>query len=101
MSAAAKLAFLAGSTRRASFNRKLARVACDLARERGHSADLIELADYPMPLYNGALVLPGQIALSRADKAIDDAGGLVEATLRELLAGVVEKLGQAMRRLGP
>jgi len=194
MSAAPKLAFLAGSTRQASFNRKLARAACDLARERGHSADLIELADYPMPLYNGdleaqegppenarklrsvlrshpgifiaspeynasvtpllkntldwmsrvrddeepglalfrnrvfaisgasagrfgamrsllalrqvleigigALVLPDQIALSGADKAFDDTGGLVDATLRELLAAVVDKLGQAAGRLG-
>jgi chromate reductase, NAD(P)H dehydrogenase (quinone) len=50
---AAKLAFFAGSTRQASFNRKLARAACDLARAGGHSAELIELADYPMPIYNG------------------------------------------------
>jgi chromate reductase len=50
---AAKLAFFAGSTRQASFNRKLARAACELARARGHTADLIELADYPMPMYNG------------------------------------------------
>jgi chromate reductase len=55
MTAASKLAFLAGSTRQASFNRKLARAACALARERGLTADLIELADYPMPLYNGDL----------------------------------------------
>jgi chromate reductase len=49
----AKLAFLAGSTRQASFNRKLARAACNLARARGHGGDLIELAEYPMPIYNG------------------------------------------------
>jgi len=53
MTAAPKLAFFAGSTRQASFNRKLARAACDLARGHGFSADLIELADYPMSLYNG------------------------------------------------
>lgn len=88
MSATVKLAFFTGSMRQASFNRKLAGAACDLARERGHSADLIEFADYPMPLYNGALVLPDQIALSGADKAFDD-------------AGVVDKLGQAAGRLGP
>jgi chromate reductase, NAD(P)H dehydrogenase (quinone) len=48
-----KLVFFAGSTRQASFNRRLAHVAWGLARERGFSADLIELADYPMPIYNG------------------------------------------------
>lgn len=194
MTAAPKLAFFAGSTRQASFNRKLARAAFDLACERGFSADLIELADYPMPLYNGdleaqegppenarklrsvlrghqgifiaspeynasvtpllkntldwmsrvkdagepppalfksrvfaisgasagrfgamrglltlrqvleigigALVLPDQIALSGADKAFDDNGGLVDANIREMLAAVVDKLGQAARRLG-
>jgi chromate reductase, NAD(P)H dehydrogenase (quinone) len=190
---APNLAFFAGSTRQASFNRRLARAAAGLARDRGYSADLIELADYPMPLYNGdlevlegppenarklrsvlrahhgifiaspeynasltpllkntldwmsrvrddeepglalfrnrvfaisgasagrfgamrsllalrqvlevgigALVLPDQIALSGADKAFDDAGGLLDATARELLAGVVDKLGQAAGRL--
>lgn len=192
---ASKLAFFAGSTRQASFNRKLARAACDLARERGASAELIELADYPMPLYNGdleasegppenarklrgvlrghqgifiaspeynasvtpllkntldwmsrvrddeepglqlfrnrvfaiggasagrfgamrsllalrqvleigigALVLPEQIALSGADKAFNDAGGLLDATLQQQLGTVVGKLGQASARLTP
>ena len=190
---APKLAFFAGSTRQASFNRKLARAACDRARGLGHSADLIELADYPMPPYNGdleiqegppenarklrgalrghqgifiaspeynasitpllkntldwmsrvrddeepglalfrnrvfaisgasagrfgairsllalrqvleigigAMVLPDQVALSGADKAFDDAGAILDATPRELLAGVVGKLGQAAQRL--
>lgn len=50
-----KLAFLAGSTRQASLNRKLARAAANLATERGFSAEIIELADYPMPLYDGEM----------------------------------------------
>jgi chromate reductase, NAD(P)H dehydrogenase (quinone) len=194
MTSTTKLAFFAGSTRQASFNRKLARAACDLARERGYPTDLIELADYPMPLYNGdqeieegppenarklrsvlrghqgifiaspeynasvtpllkntldwmsrvrddeepglalfrnrvfaisgasagrygamrsllalrqvlevgigALVLPGQMALTGAEKAFDDAGRFVDTTARDLLAGVVDKLGQAAQRLG-
>jgi chromate reductase len=193
MTVAPKLAFFAGSTRLASFNRKLARAACDLARGRGVSADLIELADYPMPLYNGdleaqegppenarklrgalrayqgifiaspeynasvtpllkntldwmsrvrddeepglalfrnrvfaisgasggrygamrslialrqvlelgmgVLVLPDQMALSGADKAFDDNGALLDPVMRDLLAGVVDKLGQAAQRL--
>ena len=192
---APKLAFFAGSTRQASFNRKLARAAHDLARAQGASAELIELADYPMPIYNGdveagegppenarklravlrghqgifiaspeynasvtpllkntldwmsrvrddaepglqlfrnrvfaiggasagrfgamrsllalrqvmetgmgVLVLPDQIALSAADKAFDNAGGLLDAGLQELLGTVVGKLGQAAQRLAP
>jgi chromate reductase, NAD(P)H dehydrogenase (quinone) len=53
MTASPKLAFLAGSTRKASFNRKLAKAAADLAAERGFPTELIELADYPMPIFNG------------------------------------------------
>lgn len=195
MTAAPKLAFFAGSTRQASFNRKLAHAACDLARGHGFSADLIELADYPMALYNGdvevgegppenarrlrdvlrahqgifiaspeynasltpllknsldwmarvrdgeepglalfrnrvfaisgasagrygamrslialrqvlelgmgVLVLPDQIALSGADKAFDENGVLLDAAVRDLLAAVVGKLGQAAQRLAP
>lgn len=190
---APNLAFFAGSTRQASFNRKLAHAACDIARERGFSADLIELADYPMPIYNGdaevqegppdnarklrdvlrgyqgvfvaspeynasitpllkntldwmtrvrddqepglallrnrvfaisgasagrygamrslialrqvlelgmgVLVLPGQLALSGADKAFGEDGALLDPAVKEQLAGVVGKLGQAAQRL--
>ncbi len=195
MTAAPNLAFFAGSTRQASFNRKLARAACNLARERGHAANLIELADYPMPLYNGdleaqdgppenarrlrnilrehqgifiaspeynasvtpllkntldwmtrvrddeepglalfrsrvfaisgasagrygamrslialrqvlelgmgVLVLPDQLALSGADKAFDENGALLDAVMREMLGGVVDKFCEAARRLAP
>ncbi len=195
MTAAPKLAFFAGSTRQASFNRKLARAACDLARQRGHTANLIELADYPMPLYNGdleaqdgppenarklrsvlrehqgifiaspeynasitpllkntldwmsrvrddeepglalfrrrvlaisgasggrygamrslialrqvlelgmgVLVLPDQLALSGADKAFDENGALLDAVMREVLGGVVDKFSEAALRLAP
>ena len=48
------LAF-AGSTRKASFNRKLIRVAADIVREAGGEVTLVELGDYPMPLYDGDL----------------------------------------------
>lgn len=55
MSPAPKLLFLAGSTRRESLNRKLARVAAEMAGTRGAEVTLVELADYPMPIYNGDL----------------------------------------------
>lgn len=43
----------AGSTRRESVNRKLARVAAQAVETAGGQATLLELANYPMPLYNG------------------------------------------------
>src|SRR5262245_52524039 len=48
------LAF-AGSTRTASFNKRLIRVAVDGAREAGAEVTLIDLREFPMPLYDGDL----------------------------------------------
>lgn len=41
-----------GSLRRDSFNRKLAAIAADGAREAGAEVTLIELRDFPMPLFD-------------------------------------------------
>lgn len=54
-----KLLVFAGSTRLGSFNRKLARVAAELARARGAEVSHIELADYDVPLYNADLEARG------------------------------------------
>jgi chromate reductase len=48
-----RLLFFAGSARQGSYNRKLTRCAHQAAVAKGFAADLIELADYPMPIYNG------------------------------------------------
>lgn len=48
-----KLLFFAGSTRRQSFNAKLAALAHRIAEANGLEATLISLADYPMPIYDG------------------------------------------------
>ncbi len=45
----------AGSLRRDSYNKKLARVAADAAREAGADVTYVDLADLPMPLYDGDL----------------------------------------------
>ena len=45
------LAF-AGSARRDSFNKKMIRIAADAASEAGAEVTLIELEDYPLPLFN-------------------------------------------------
>lgn len=46
------LAF-AGSTREASFNKKLVKIAADGARETGADVTLIDLRDFAMPFYDG------------------------------------------------
>jgi chromate reductase len=55
MAGGVKLIFFAGSTREGSFNRKLARCGFEAARARGFAADLLELSDYPMPIYDADL----------------------------------------------
>ena len=49
----AKILAFAGSTRRDSFNRRLIAFAVEKAREQGADVALIELRDFPMPLYDG------------------------------------------------
>lgn len=53
MTEPANLLFFAGSSRRGSFNKKLAQLAAVLAKAEGHRATLVDLADYELPLYNG------------------------------------------------
>ena len=50
-----RLLFFAGSTREGSFNKKLAALARHIAEANGIEAVLVDLKDYPMPLYNGDL----------------------------------------------
>jgi NAD(P)H-dependent FMN reductase len=66
MSASRILAF-SGSTRTASFNKRLARIAAQGAREAGAEVDFIDLRDYPLPLF---------------DEDIEVAGGLPENARR-------------------
>ena len=44
-----------GSAKRSSFNQRLATAAARRAQEAGAEVTLLDLADYPMPLYNGDL----------------------------------------------
>jgi chromate reductase len=48
------LAF-AGSTRKDSFNKKLVQQAAEIARQKGAKVTVIDLIDYPMPLYDADL----------------------------------------------
>ncbi|HET6264404.1 MAG TPA: NAD(P)H-dependent oxidoreductase [Usitatibacter sp.] len=50
-----KILVFAGSARRDSLNKKLARVAADVARAAGGEVTFLDLDDYPMPVYHGDL----------------------------------------------
>ena len=52
---AARILVFAGSARRDSLNRKLARAAAEAARAAGAEATFVDLQDYPMPVYHGDL----------------------------------------------
>jgi NAD(P)H-dependent FMN reductase len=51
----ARILVFAGSARRESLNKKLARVAADALRAEGAEVTLIDLDDYPLPVYHGDL----------------------------------------------
>ena len=50
-----KLLTFAGSARKASLNKKLARLAASEAEKLGATAQFIDLSDFDMPIYNGDL----------------------------------------------
>lgn len=50
-----KILAFAGSTRKDSVNKKLVQIAAQAAKEAGAVVTLIDLADYPLPLYDGDL----------------------------------------------
>jgi chromate reductase len=50
-----RLLCFAGSTREGSYNKKLARLAQAIATANGVETVFVDLAEYPMPLYNGDL----------------------------------------------
>lgn len=55
MSNPPKILAFAGSTREASFNKRLVKVAAEGARAEGAEVTFIDLRDFPMPLYDGDL----------------------------------------------
>src|SRR5579863_248360 len=50
-----KILAFAGSTRTESFNKKLVRIAATGATEAGADVTVVDLRDFPMPLYDGDL----------------------------------------------
>lgn len=55
MPSQARILVFSGSARRQSWNQRLAAIAADVARAAGAEATLINLRDYPMPIYDGDL----------------------------------------------
>ena len=55
MSEPVKILAFAGSTRRDSWNKKLLHIAIQSARSAGAQVTLIDLKDFPLPLYDGDL----------------------------------------------
>jgi NAD(P)H-dependent FMN reductase len=54
-SAAPRILAFAGSVRKASFNRKVLAIAAEGARAAGAEVTVVDLGDYPMPIYDGDL----------------------------------------------
>lgn len=54
-----RLLAFAGSLRAASYNRRLVPLLALGAREAGADVDLIELRDYPLPVYDGDIEAAG------------------------------------------
>jgi chromate reductase, NAD(P)H dehydrogenase (quinone) len=55
MTDAPRILAFAGSARRDSLNKKLARVAAVVAKDAGAEVAFLDLDDYPMPVYHGDL----------------------------------------------
>ncbi|MEB3287948.1 MAG: NAD(P)H-dependent oxidoreductase [Vampirovibrionales bacterium] len=53
MTATPKVLVFAGSARKASLNKKLARLAAESLQQQGVEATFIDLADFEMPIYDG------------------------------------------------
>ena len=53
MATKTKILVFAGATREGSFNKKLAKLAAKAAGDAGADVTLVDLKDYPMPLYDG------------------------------------------------
>ncbi len=50
-----KILAFAGSARTASFNKKLIKIGAQAARDAGADVTLVDLRDFPMPIYDGDL----------------------------------------------
>ena len=98
----------AGSTRNDSVNRKLAKVAAKQLQKTGVPATLVELRDYPMPIYDGDLEaegVPAQVTafqeLMRAHDALVIASPEFNGSFSALLKNLVDWVSRPVAGEGP
>jgi chromate reductase len=74
-----RLVAFAGSTRERSYNRRLVRIAAAGAVQAGADVEVLELADYPMPLMNEDLEAEAGMpeAASRFKRKLMEADGFI------------------------
>jgi chromate reductase, NAD(P)H dehydrogenase (quinone) len=106
MGIAPKILAFAGSARTPSLNKKLARAAAESAQRAGAECTLIDIRDYPLPLYDGDLEAASGIpdnarTLKRIFRdhhalliASPENNGSVSAPLKNLLDWVSRSDGQ-------
>lgn len=99
----------AGSTRNNSVNRKLAKVAARQLEAAGVSTTLVELRDYPMPLYDGDLETEGGFPeevtafqeLMRAHDALLIASPEFNGSFSALLKNLIDWVSRPVAGEGP
>ena len=98
----------AGSKRNDSVNRKLAKVAAGHLQRAGVPATLVELRDYPMPIYDGDLEeegVPAEVTafqeLMRAHEALVIASPEFNGSFSALLKNLVDWVSRPVAGEGP
>ncbi len=98
-----KVLVFAGSARRDSLNKKLARLAAAAAEKAGAEVTLIDLNDYPMPIYHGdeeaAIGMPENgkklKALFKSHQALIIASPENNSSVSSLLKNTIDWLSRA------
>ena len=91
-----KVLAFAGSLRKDSYNKKLVRVAAGVAREAGAEVTLLDLADWPLPIYDGDLEdrdgVPSDVMKLKAMFRAHDAFLISAPEYNSSISGVLKNL---------
>lgn len=86
----------AGSTRKDSFNKKLIKIAAAAAEQAGAKVTLLDIADYPMPLYDGDMEkengLPEQARAFKNTLASADGFLIASPEYNSSISGVLKNI---------
>jgi len=99
-----KILAFAGSLRTDSFNKKLIRIGVDGARAAGAEVTLIDLRDFPMPLYDGDLEAAGMpdVVLQLKKVFLDHHGLLIASPeYNGSIPGTLKNAIDWVSRMGP